>query len=422
MARTFISVATLATVAAVVTVAACSGPSLPSLGVDQEALTTPAGPGSGEPFLSSDGSEVYLSWLEAVDGGDDHELRFSRLEEGGWSEPRIIERSDLFFVNWADFPSMTPGPDGTLWAHWLERGGQGTYDYGVRIVRSEDEGETWSEPMTPHDDASPTEHGFVSTAVFEDGMGFVWLDGRRYAPGPGGTQATNEMTLRYRFASADGTLDEETLVDGRVCDCCQTSSAMTAEGPVVVYRDRTDDEIRDVYVTRLREGGWTEGAPVYADGWEIGGCPVNGPAVVARGMDVAVAWFTAAGDVPRVKVAFSTDAGATFGSPVPVDDGNPAGRVDLLMRDDGSVLVSWLERTGGEDAEIRLRRVRPDGRISASTSLVGSSSGRASGFPRLVSTPGGDVVLAWTDLREDEPQVRVAKLTVRDVSPEEETR
>ncbi|HEM46435.1 MAG TPA: hypothetical protein ENO23_05240, partial [Alphaproteobacteria bacterium] len=140
MARNFISVAAVAAVAA-----ACSGPALPSLSVDQEALATPAGPGSGEPFLSSDGSAVYLSWLEAVDDGQQHELRFSLLEDGGWSEPRVVARSDLFFVNWADFPSLTPGPGGTLWAHWLERGGQGTYDYGVRIVRSEDGGATWSE-------------------------------------------------------------------------------------------------------------------------------------------------------------------------------------------------------------------------------------------------------------------------------------
>lgn len=392
--------------------ASCAADAGPSLTVEHTAVASPAGPGSGEPFLSTDGDDVYLSWLEAV-SEDDHELRFSRLEGEGWSEPRTIARSDRFFVNWADFPSLTPGSDGTLWAHWLERGEEGGYDYGVRVVRSDDGGTTWSEPLTPHDDRSPTEHGFVSTVPFPGGMGFAWLDGRRYAAGPDGGEPTQEMTLHYRFVGSDGTPGAETLVDGRVCDCCQTASAMTSEGPVTVYRNRSQEEIRDIYVARMSGGEWTEGRPVHDDGWEIAGCPVNGPAVVAEGMLVAVAWFTAAGDVPRVKVAFSRDGGATFAEPVIVDDGNPAGRVDLVM-DDDAVLVSWLERTGGEDAEIRVRRVAVDGTATSSASLVASAAGRASGFPRMIPTGTGELVLAWTDLAGEAPQVKVERLRLGD--------
>lgn len=398
-------------VAVALVVAACSADAGPGLAVEHVSLPSPAGPGSGEPFLATDGKDVYLSWLEAVDDAR-HELRFSRLEGERWSEPVTIARSDRFFVNWADFPSLTPGPEGTLWAHYLERGGKGTYDYAVRVVRSGDGGESWSEPVTPHDDASPTEHGFVSTLPTEEGVGFVWLDGRRYAASEDGGPPTREMTLRYRFAGIDGALGEEMLVDGRVCDCCQTSSAMTAEGPVTVYRDRSEREIRDIYVSRLRDGVWSEGAPVHEDGWEIAGCPVNGPAVAARGTEVAVAWFTAAGDVPRVKVAFSDDSGATFGDPVVVDDGNPAGRVDLVLSEGGSALVGWLERTGGEDAEVRLRRASPDGTVSSSVPLAGSSGSRASGFPRLVSPEPGTLILAWTDLKNVEPRVRVERIHV----------
>ncbi|MDA0329985.1 MAG: sialidase family protein [Gemmatimonadetes bacterium] len=379
------------------------------LAVSMEAVASPAGPKSGEPFVSASGDHIYMSWLEAsAEGG--HDLRFARFDGTDWTPAATIAHSESFFVNWADFPSLTPSPDGTLWAHWLQRGQDGGYDYGVRVARSSDEGATWSEPWTPHDDESPTEHGFVSALATDDGMGFVWLDGRTYAAGADGSEPRREMTLRYRVAGTAGLPGPETLLDGRVCDCCQTDAAMAASGPVVVYRNRSDAEIRDIYITRMVDGVWTEGAPVHGDGWEIAGCPVNGPAVVAEGREVAVAWFTAAGDVPHVKVAFSSDGGATFGAPTVVDGGNPAGRVDLVRTQTGSVLVSWLERTGGENAEVRLREVSGDGTTSESVTLTGSSAERASGFPRMVEAPDGTLLMAWTDVIGDAPQVRVTRI------------
>ncbi|MGH7445651.1 MAG: exo-alpha-sialidase, partial [Longimicrobiales bacterium] len=102
-------------------------------------IPTPAAPGSGEPNLSTapDGS-VLLSWVEAADGGQ--ALRFAVLGDSGWNEPRTIARGTDWFVNWADFPSLIQLHDGTLAAHWLQRSGDGTYAYGVRIARSQDGG------------------------------------------------------------------------------------------------------------------------------------------------------------------------------------------------------------------------------------------------------------------------------------------
>lgn len=377
------------------------------------AVESPAGPESGEPYLSVSGSHVYMSWLEKSEEGG-HDLRMATYEEGVWSEGTTIAHSDRFFVNWADFPSITQAGDGSLWTHWLERGSEGGYDYGIRIASSTDGGATWGPAWTPHDDDSPTEHGFLSTVTLPEGLGFTWLDGRKYAPGPDGAEATQEMSLRYRTVALDGTPGPELLVDGRVCDCCQTASAMTDDGPVVVYRNRTEDEIRDIYLARMVDGVWVDGTPVHDDGWNIAGCPVNGPAVVARGTDVAVAWFSAPDDVARVKVAFSQDGGATFAAPVVVDDGNPAGRVDLVLDDDGTVLVSWLERTGGEGAEVRLRRVSPDATPGESVAVSAASSERASGFPRMVPMADGGLLLAWTDVSGDASQVRVALVDAPD--------
>jgi hypothetical protein len=187
---------------------------------------------------------------------------------------------------------------------------------------------------------------------------------------------------------------------------------MASAGPVVVYRDRTEDEIRDIYIARMVDGAWTEGRAVSDDGWHIAGCPVNGPAVVADGQNVVVAWFTAPEDVARVKVAFSNDGGVTFGTPVVVDDGNPMGRVDLVLTEDGEAIVSWLETGDGSGAEVKLRRVSGDGTASGSASVTTSSAERASGFPQLIQHSDGSLMMAWTDVGSEDARVRVARVEI----------
>jgi hypothetical protein len=382
----------------------------PGVSIVSEPVASPAGPASGEPFLSSDGDAVYLSWLERR--GDEHELRFARFDGLEWSAPRVVVRRGDFFVNWADFPSIRPGPEGTLWAHWLERGGKGVYDYGIRIAHSTDEGATWSEPWTPHDDLTPTEHGFVSAFSRGDRVGFAWLDGRETDPAllEADPDHVRRMTLRYREVAVGAGPESEILLDGRVCDCCQTATTVTDAGPVVVYRDRSEAEVRDIYVTRRVEGAWIEGAPVHEDGWVITGCPVNGPAIDSEGDTVVVAWFTAPKDVPRVKVAFSIDGAASFEAPVVVDDGNPAGRVDVLMLGAGEALVTWLERTGGDAAEVRARFVRAGRVAGVSHTLTSTTSTRPSGFPRVAPLADGSLLLAWTDATGTETTVRTARV------------
>ena len=371
-------------------------------------LASPAGGGSGQPNLTADPSgRVYLSWVERLEKGR-FALRFAAREGAGWSEPRTVAEGANWFVNWADFPSLVALPDGSLAAHWLVKSGAGTYAYDVHISRSFDGGRTWGRPFVPHRDGTQTEHGFVSMFPASDGrLAAVWLDGREMKTGEGGHDAKDSsgehgqgnMTLRYATFARDGQgsrVGDEALLDARVCECCQTSAAVTSEGPVVVYRDRSDKEIRDISVVRLRGGRWTEPATVHADNWRLDGCPVNGPSVAAAGRRVAVAWFTVdeRADTSHVRLAFSADAGATFSAPVKVDDGNALGRVSVLLLDDGSALVAWLEKTAA-GAEVRARRVGPDGARDASFTVAPSAAARASGFPRMAR--GKDsVVFAWT--------------------------
>lgn len=372
-----------------------------------DSIASPAAPGSAEPNLTAapDG-RVYMTWIEPADSAS--ALRFAVLTGRQWTAPRTIRAGRDFFINWADFPSIQVLGGGRLAAHWLQRNGTGTYAYGVRIVRSMDDGRTWGAPIMPHRDSSQTEHGFVAMWPEKGAVGAVWLDARK--SGKPGHDHANEMMLMSTTIDARGRLGPEVPLDQRTCDCCQNSAAMTSAGPIVAYRDRSPEEIRDIHVTRRVNGRWVAGAPVHADNWKINACPVNGPSIAADGRRVVIAWFTAPGDSARVNVAFSDDAGARFSPPVRIDGGAPAGRVDVALLPAGDALVTWIERIGGDTAAVRVRRVARNGTLGAPMTVARSSAARASGFPQMVLT-GSDVVFAWT-VPGRPSAIRVARSTI----------
>lgn len=368
---------------------------------------------SREPDLTTtqDG-RVILSWVEKLTDKR-YALRSAMLDQNGWTDPQTVAQGDNWFINWADFPSVIALKNGSLAAHWLVKSGSATYAYDVNISQSHDGGKSWAKSIVPHRDNTQTEHGFVSLVPLPDGrLGAVWLDGRNmknmkedddHGPAP------ESMTLRYATIDADGNLSDEAELDERVCECCQTSAAVTSDGPIAVYRDRSQSEVRDIYVVRQVNGGWTTPQAVFADNWRINGCPVNGPVVAADGPRVAVVWFTGVADTPRVKIAFSQDAGATFSQPIAIDDGETVGRVDALLLPDGSALVCWLSGNV-EGGAIKVRRVRADGAVGPPAVIAKTDISRSSGFPRMARL-GNEVHFAWTEFGKPS-RVRTAVTTV----------
>jgi hypothetical protein len=78
-----------------------------------------------------------------------------------------------------------------------------------------------------------------------------------------------DMTLRYATIDARGTIHSDVQLDARTCECCATGMAMATSGPVIVYRDRSPKEVRDIAVVRATGKGWTRPRLVHADGWKI---------------------------------------------------------------------------------------------------------------------------------------------------------
>lgn len=354
---------------------------------------------------------LLLSWIET--DGSAHALKFASFDGGAWGAPREIARGDDWFVNWADTPHLVATGDGALWAHWLRQSAKATYAYDVVLSRSEDGGGHWSKPVVVNDDGTATEHGFVSLwPQSHDSLGIAWLDGRNTA---GEGHATHEgqggaMTLRVANFDAALRKSAESELDPRTCDCCQTSAAMASGGPLLVYRDRDGDEIRDIVATRFDHGAWTLPRKVHDDRWKMPACPVNGPAIAASGRQAWVAWYTAAGDVPKVRVARSQDGGDSFSAPVELDSGMQVqGRVGVAV-DGANVWVNWTR----EDADGQsLWLARYDADLSKEVERIEVAKlqgrGRATGFPQMVARADA-VSLVWTDVIDGKPALRGARL------------
>lgn len=370
--------------------------------------SSPAAPPSGEPHLfTDDAGTTYLSWIEKNDSVN--LFKFSKWNNSGWSEPSVIASGDNWFVNWADYPMIASNGKGDFIAHVLDKSGEGTYAYDVKVFMSADEGASWSEGFTLHEDGKQAEHGFVSLLPYDGNFFVAWLDGRNTVTEGMENMAAHEghhgaMSLRAAIVDTNGTKVSEWELDNRTCDCCQTTAVMTTNGPVVVYRDRSDEEIRDIAVTRLIDKEWTKPEVVYTDNWKIQGCPVNGPRAAAAGNNMVIAWFAAPEGVQQVNVVFSGDGGATFGKPVRVDDGKPVGRVDVAILDAKSAVVSWME-----GATVKAVRVYADGTKETPVVVGSSTESRSGGFPQMTKS-GDQLIFAWTD--DQEERVKVASLSL----------
>ena len=395
-----------------------SGPAASSASGDYQVQVwpLPAEVGGMAPDLSvAPDGRLLLSWISRQQGRR-NALQFATYTlAGGWqSQPRTVAVGQALVANWADTPHMLGTPDGALWVQWLQGSAAGPAAYDTVLARSRDGGMNWSQLTRVNDDEGAAEHGFAAMwADGADALGIAWLDGRAQTAShakadPDGAGMMQLRANRFDLDLARGT---DAVVDASVCDCCQVDVVVGSKGPLLVYRDRTAGEIRDIAVVRLQGGAWSEPKLVHADGWKIAGCPVNGPAIAARQAGVVVGWYSEAGGQAALRLARSNDGGDSFGAPVLVDQGATVlGRVDVAL-DATQAWVSWLREVDGAQT-LMLARYTPD--LSRQLQRIEvaklEARGRASGVPKLAVDAGG-AWLAWTDVNGGVPQLRGAQVT-----------
>jgi hypothetical protein len=331
------------------------------------------------------------------------------MSDRRWSDPITIAQRSDFVINWADMPSMTRAGDGTLYASWLQKQRQGegysAEAYDAIIARSSDGGKTWTTLGKINDDTTAAEHGFVSLVPEGDGVRAFWLDGRAMA-----SSQTSQTTQPHAHGGAMGTMELRTalisssigpseVLDARVCECCNTAAAVTPSGPVIVYRDRSDHDDRDIFmVKRDASGPWTQPTAVYPDGWQISACPVNGPAIDVRGKRLLVGWYTASEHQPRVQAAFSENGGVTFSKPLTLDTNDVIGRAAVVQDRNGTGVVCWMAGSG-RLGSIKLARMVNDGLIGDPVEVTRFPQTSNSTFPSIARV-GNKLLVVWTDVSQ----------------------
>lgn len=358
----------------------------------------PAGGGAEGPNLFVATHGALLTWIEPTQMFNQRKpsIRLARFSKGSWTKASTVVVSDELFVNWADVPAAAE-IGGRIFVAFPERR-KDSSGYRAEIAISTDGGQSFQRRGSLHTDSSDTEHGFIAFAPENaNSVRAFWLDGRATAQPPSGSKGS-APSMRLYTAVVGDSVTSEVLLDERTCDCCGLGVGRSDRGPVIAYRDRRDDEVRDISLVRGEGQGFSTPLSVHDDGYRIAGCPVNGPALAADGSRVAIAWYTYAGEQGRIKMAFSTDAGAHFAAPITIADSNggvaPLGRVTVVWGDHGDALLGYVEAER-EKARIMVRRVHADGSLHAPLVVAETRPERKSGFPKMVRLDD-QLLVVWT--------------------------
>jgi hypothetical protein len=340
----------------------------------------------------------------------------------------------------------------------------------IKMSKSRDGGKSFAAPVTLSSSDAAGDRGWPSLTV--DGHGTshaIWVDHRGLAAarregaththgaGHGGDRATHDGVAMAQksglyFASlpvSGGNAVVEHELTAGTCYCCKTA-LVTGRDDVLyaAWRHVYPGNFRDIAFSVSRDRGRTFSAPVRVseDGWEIHGCPDDGPAMTVdkRGV-VHVIWPTVIGggtDEPQGALFYaSTSDGRTFTPRVRIPTlGSPKpGHPQIVADDRGRVAVAWDEVIDGQRiAVVREVHQSTSGRpvtfgdplrlttnstnitnatdasvaTSPATGSAASVASDASTYPILASTSRG-LLAVWTSGTSGATVIAVKQIDLR---------
>ena len=304
-------------------------------------------------------------------------------------------------------PQLLTSPDDSmLYAVW---GAKDPKDPAGSVIRFSSAGSmrtVWSPAKILNDDGLPVSHSFQSAAVGPDGTIYAaWLDGR---DGRSGTEgATGGTTSIYLTKSTDGgkTFSKNIRVGRNVCPCCRVAFSFVDGKVLLAWRQVEAGDVRDIYFASSADRGdtWESGRPVFRDGWKIKGCPHVGPSMATLNGKVYVTWFSEGADDPSIYLAISSDAGKTFAPRQKISVGTSDPTHPQITLGEDRIGITFQARDakvkgGWGKVSVWYREVRADGALSP---LVKAAEGKGNlTYPTVALGLSGRVFLGWTETVE----------------------
>ena len=293
-------------------------------------------------------------------------------------------------------PSLVQLPMAS-YALWQESSAGGT---SIMFARAAGMAQKFDAPISILDKQTPSFSGFSNLGVAPNGDIYaVWFDGRDKAE-PAGTFSV------YMAKSTDkgATFSKNMKIAAGACPCCRPSIAFGQNGDVyVAWRKVYEGDVRDVVVATSHDHGTTFSEPVKVsdDHWVIHACPDSGPAMLADGKRLVVAWFTEASGKQEIRLSTSTDGARTFAKAVVasrkvLDPNHPV----LSRSSDGAVLLAFQARAEGDGknwspAQPFVAVVDANG--SVGTPKPVPSESKSSTYPDVAAASAGRAYVAWSE-------------------------
>jgi hypothetical protein len=285
----------------------------------------------------------------------------------------------------------------------------------VYLVKSTDDGRTFSAPRRVNDGPTGPECRFPTVAVDSRGTVHVaWLDKRHETPERPG------FSRVYVARSTDGGRTFQRNVDATgkqecsICHCCRMGVATHPEGGIVVLFRNDVNDLRDIFLVRSQDGGeWSAPEPIEETRWILPSCPMNGPSVALdEAGNLHAVWST--GGPIHAKPVFPGEESAmrvmyrrlnarsqNWEAPIYLGSGSYP---RIVLGPDGTPLVTW------KGDQIMVARLPAEGR-GAPAALALSRASSTSSYPTLSIAAGGELLVAWQQREGENPsQLHLARV------------
>ena len=339
-------------------------------GVDAAEPVTAAAP---------DGS-FYVAWVNHdAKQADVIIANFSGKGEMRGSPVRVNRQAGVATAWRGDQPSLAVAGDGSVYVVWTARvDAAGKHGTDLYLSVSNDRAQSFATEVKINDDKIPGAHGMHSLAVAKDGRIYVsWLDERNIqvtkpsTKGEGHHMESNRDLFLAHSTDGGRTFSANRKVASDACPCCKTALAVAADGTLYAgWRQVLPGNFRHIAVTTSTDAGASFSSPVIVsdDRWMLQGCPVSGPSLsVDTGGRLKVLWYAAGeANAPGLYFTESADQGRSFSPRQSLSQDTVRGTPALAAGENG-VIALWQTATTAET------KISEPGKVGATVSVAANA-------------------------------------------------